>query len=80
MYLLGPAWAHLLGLCALAVAVCPAFAHLPLLVCAPPLQVVLDLGRPPVARFPSGDVKLSHTAITAQDLEWAVQQVRPGGC
>lgn len=62
-------------------AVGPALLHLHPLLCSPlPLQVVLDLGRPPVARFPSGDVKLSYTAITAQDLEWAVQQVRHGCC
>lgn len=40
------------------------------------LEVVLDLGRPPIARFPSGDVKLSQEPIAAEDLEWAVKQVR----
>ncbi|KAG2501552.1 hypothetical protein HYH03_000059 [Edaphochlamys debaryana] len=39
------------------------------------LEVVMDLGRPPVARFPSGDVKLAPAAITAEDLEYAIRQV-----
>ncbi|PNW72226.1 hypothetical protein CHLRE_16g676850v5 [Chlamydomonas reinhardtii] len=39
------------------------------------LEVVMDLGRPPLARFPGGDVKLSTAAITAEDLEFAVRQV-----
>ncbi|KAG2434063.1 hypothetical protein HXX76_007791 [Chlamydomonas incerta] len=39
------------------------------------LEVVMDLGRPPLARFPGGDVKLSAAPITAEDLEFAVRQV-----
>lgn len=39
------------------------------------LQVVMDLGRPPLARFPSGDVKLSTDPITQEDLDFAVRQV-----
>ncbi|GLC40671.1 hypothetical protein PLESTM_001099900 [Pleodorina starrii] len=39
------------------------------------LEVVMDLGRPPLARFPSGDVKLSQQPITAEDLDFAVRQV-----
>ena len=42
------------------------------------LEVVMDLGRPPLARFPGGDVKLSTAAITAEDLEFAVRQVGGG--
>jgi hypothetical protein len=42
------------------------------------LEVVMDLGRPPLARFPSGDVKLSDDPVTAEDLAQAVEKV--GGC
>jgi stage III sporulation protein SpoIIIAA len=45
------------------------------------LEVVMDLGRPPIARFPSGDVRLTEEAVTNEDLQYAVDQVRrsPGG-
>ncbi|PNH02646.1 hypothetical protein TSOC_011361 [Tetrabaena socialis] len=43
--------------------------------CLELLEVVMDLGRPPLARFPSGDVKLSADPISAEDLDFAVQQV-----
>ncbi|EFJ43037.1 hypothetical protein VOLCADRAFT_66371 [Volvox carteri f. nagariensis] len=39
------------------------------------VEVVMDLGRPPSARFPGGDVLLSDRAMTAEDLEQAVKQV-----
>ncbi|CAI0408320.1 unnamed protein product [Linum tenue] len=39
------------------------------------VEVVLDLGRPPIARFPSGDFVLSDSPITLQDLEYAASQV-----
>ena len=39
-------------------------------------QVVLDLGRPPLARFPSGDKKLSTAPVTKEDLDYAIAQVR----
>lgn len=41
-------------------------------------QVVLDLGRPPLARFPSGDEKLSPSPVTKEDLEYAIAQARRG--
>jgi hypothetical protein len=40
------------------------------------LEVVMDLGRPPLARFPSGDLRLSDNLVTAEDLEQAVAKVR----
>lgn len=39
------------------------------------LEVVLDLGRPPIARFPAGDVRLSDAPVTAEDIEAAVGRV-----
>jgi stage III sporulation protein SpoIIIAA len=42
------------------------------------LEVIMDLGRVPIARFPSGDVKLSAQPITTEDLELAITQV--GSC
>lgn len=40
------------------------------------LEIVLDLGRPPLARFPlSGDIKLSANVVTREDLTYAVKQV-----
>ena len=42
------------------------------------LEVVLDLGRPPLARFPTGDQRLSEAPITADDLQHAIEQVRAG--
>jgi stage III sporulation protein SpoIIIAA len=35
----------------------------------------MDLGRPPLARFPTGDVKLSDEVITHADLEDAINKV-----
>jgi hypothetical protein len=35
----------------------------------------MDLGRPPLARFPEGDVRLGHGIVTAEDIETAVAQV-----
>ena len=39
------------------------------------LEIVLDLGRAPEARFVSGDVSLSDDEVTHQDLEHIVQQI-----
>lgn len=39
------------------------------------LEVVMDLGRPPIARFPSGDVKLTEDNVTLEDIQYAVDQV-----
>lgn len=39
------------------------------------IEVVLDLGRKPLARFPSGDFVLSSDPITVQDIEHATCQV-----
>jgi hypothetical protein len=38
-------------------------------------EVVMDLGRRPVARFPSGDWVISHQPVTADDLRQAVSKV-----
>eukprot|EP00775_Hariotina_reticulata_P010826 gene10824-10983_t len=35
----------------------------------------MDLGRPPLARFPGCDERLSDLAVTQDDLDYAVQQV-----
>ena len=43
------------------------------------LEVVMDLGRPPLARFPSGDSRLSEAHVTSEDLAFAIQQVRMEG-
>ncbi|GJN00882.1 hypothetical protein PR202_ga18104 [Eleusine coracana subsp. coracana] len=39
------------------------------------VEVVMDLGRPPLARFPSGDFVLSHRPISFDDLRHATSQV-----
>lgn len=39
------------------------------------LEVVMDLGRTPLARFPFGDVEISQKPMTAQHLEEAVNRV-----
>ncbi|KAL8167276.1 hypothetical protein V2J09_008775 [Rumex salicifolius] len=39
------------------------------------IEVVLDLGRKPLARFPSGDLDLSETPISFQDIQFATSQV-----
>ncbi|MCH8090282.1 MAG: AAA family ATPase, partial [Chloroflexi bacterium] len=39
------------------------------------LEVVLDLGRMPEARFPSGDVPLDDQEVTREDLEQVIEQV-----
>ncbi|KAK7405310.1 hypothetical protein VNO78_06523 [Psophocarpus tetragonolobus] len=44
--------------------------ELPLLI-----EVVMDLGRKPLARFPSGDFVISEFPITVQDIEHATAQV-----
>lgn len=40
------------------------------------IEVVMDLGRKPLSRFPSGDFVLSDCPITVQDIEFATSQVR----
>lgn len=42
------------------------------------LEVVLDLGRSPIARFPDGDVRLADEPIALTDLQLAVEQVQRG--
>ena len=44
------------------------------------LEIVLDLGRPPLARFPQGDVRLSPNVITQQDLNDAIAKVLAMHC
>ncbi|KAF8085774.1 hypothetical protein N665_0648s0025 [Sinapis alba] len=39
------------------------------------IEVVMDLGRKPLARFPSGDWVISETPVTQQDLKLAVSKV-----
>ena len=39
------------------------------------LEIVLDLGREPEARFPNEEVILSDTAVTAEDLEFVASRV-----
>ena len=39
------------------------------------LEVVLDLGRTPEARFPSGDISLDEREVTSEDLEQVTQRV-----
>ncbi|XP_015694431.2 protein SEEDLING PLASTID DEVELOPMENT 1 [Oryza brachyantha] len=39
------------------------------------VEVVMDLGRPPLARFTSGDFLLSHSPISFDDLRHATSQV-----
>lgn len=39
------------------------------------IEVVMDLGRKPLARFPSDDFVLSEFPITVQDIEHATSQV-----
>uniref|UniRef100_A0A7N0T5Y2 AAA+ ATPase domain-containing protein n=1 Tax=Kalanchoe fedtschenkoi TaxID=63787 RepID=A0A7N0T5Y2_KALFE len=39
------------------------------------IEVVLDLGRQPLARFPSGDSLISHHPVTLQDLHHAISKV-----
>ena len=46
--------------------------------CLQVLEVVMDVGRPPLARFPAGDVRLSETLITYADLDEAIAKVPAG--
>ena len=39
------------------------------------LEVVLDLGRPPEARFPSGDARLDDQEVSREDLDYLVSLV-----
>lgn len=41
------------------------------------IEVVLDLGRPPYARLPTGDVRLSDVAVRQSDLDAAIALVSP---
>lgn len=40
------------------------------------IEVVMDLGRKPLARFPSGDFILSDSPITHEDIKQATSQVQ----
>ena len=44
------------------------------------IEVVLDLGRKPLARFPTGDFLLSHSQITVDDLRFATSKVCSALC
>lgn len=46
--------------------------------CVQLVEVVMDLGRPPLARFPGIEVPLAPEAVTAEDLAQAVAQVGVG--
>ena len=39
------------------------------------LEVVLDLGRPPEARFPSGDVLLDEREVAEEDLQYVISRI-----
>jgi stage III sporulation protein SpoIIIAA len=39
------------------------------------VEVVMDLGRRPIARFPTGDWVISDQPVTADDLRQAVSKV-----
>ena len=39
------------------------------------VEIVMDLGRPPLARFPAGDLRLSEEVITLEDLQHAIDRV-----
>lgn len=43
------------------------------------VEVVLDLGREPVARFPSGDWVMSSEPVGPEDLAHAISKVNCGG-
>lgn len=38
------------------------------------VEVVLDLGRPALVRFPSGDVEVSEVAVSREDLDLAISR------
>lgn len=42
------------------------------------VEVVMDLGRPPLARFPSGDAVLREAPMSREELEAVLSQVRAG--
>ena len=39
------------------------------------IEVVLDLGRPPEARYPHKDVVLNHKEVTDSDIEYTVCRI-----
>ena len=39
------------------------------------LEVVMDLGRTPEARFPDESLRLSEQEVTDADLQWVVERV-----
>ena len=43
--------------------------------CMQLVEIVMDLGRPPLARFPSGDLRLADDVISSADLEHAISKV-----
>ena len=45
--------------------------------CVQLLEIVMDLGRPPLARFPSGDLRLADEVISNADLDHAISKVAP---
>ena len=43
------------------------------------LEIVIDLGRPPTARFTTGEVTLDETEVTEHEIEYTVAQVSEFG-
>lgn len=43
------------------------------------VEVILDLGRPPLARFPGTDLVLSEGLVSREDLDHAISQVSAFG-
>ena len=43
--------------------------------CVQLVEIVMDLGRPPLARFPSGDLRLADDVISNADLDHAISKV-----
>ena len=41
------------------------------------VEIVMDLGRPPLARFPAGDLRLADDVISSADLDHAISKVAP---
>jgi len=39
------------------------------------IEVVMDLGRKPLARFPSGDWIISDDPVKREDLQYAISKV-----
>lgn len=43
--------------------------------CVQLVEIVMDLGRPPLARFSSGDLRLADDVISNADLDHAISKV-----